>query len=236
MTTQRPERSATTGAAGEWRVRVIHDADAESPREANENLGVLVCFPHRRYRLGDRTPTEEEFQALRFGGWSGLERHCRRRYGATCLVPVGLYDHSGLHLYVGSGPYRYDPQGWDSGAAGWLMDTAETRERLGVEPGVVTVPAQEAGLRGRGPVQVDRIRLGLTQEVETYDQYLRGDIWGFFLERYDGCEHCGRGDWHVEDGCWGFYGLDPDNGMAEHLPEEHRPLLEEALRSPGYGR
>ncbi len=225
---------ASTAAGLRHRVRVLHDEVSEDPLTAYDNLGTLVCFPHRRYTLGERRPTEGELDALRYGGWSGLERHCRRQYGTTCVLPVGLYDHSGLHMYVGGGSYRFDPQGWDSGTAGWIMDTEESRRLLGVEPGTVTVPAHEAGLRGDTSVEVDRTRHGLTVEVNTYDQYLRGDIWGFVLERYEVCEHCGRGEWHTEDSCWGFYGTGSDNGMREHLPEEFHELLEQALERPGY--
>lgn len=45
-----------------------------------------------------------------------------------------------------------------------------------------------------------------------YDQYLRGDVWGFRLFEIDG------DDWEEVDSCWGFYGNDPRlNGMLDNL-------------------
>lgn len=57
-------------------------------------------------------------------------------------------------------------------------------------------------------------------EVETYDQYLLGDVWGFEATYDDGSE----------DSCWGFYGSDPKtNGMADHLniPLESFTIIQE---------
>lgn len=242
MTTHDP------AAAERWRVRVLPDRDPVNPRQDADHLGVMVCW-HRRASLGDRRPTPEEHRAIERGFARKarrlrgtlqtrieagevlddvLFRYCRRVYGATVLIPLGLYEHGGRHIYLGGGSYRYDPQGWDSGTVGWVMDTTESRKRLGVEPGTTLVPAHRVGLRGDDPVEVDRIRQALVDEVETYDQFLRGDLWGFVLERFDGEE------WQREVEGWGFYGLGFDNGMADYLDEEHHPLLERALDDPDF--
>lgn len=55
-------------------------------------------------------------------------------------------------------------------------------------------------------------------EVKTFDQYLRGEIYGFIIETVDG-EHL--------DSCWGFYGEDPEeNGMKDHIEEKYHYLFE----------
>ena len=64
----------------------------------------------------------------------------------------------------------------------------------------------------------EQIREYLRGEVETYDQYLTGDVYGFEYQEVlvypDGREEVVE-----EDSCWGFYGSDPaTNGIADHLP------------------
>lgn len=57
----------------------------------------------------------------------------------------------------------------------------------------------------------------LISEVETYDQYLRGNVYGFILETNDGK--------HI-DSCYGFYGDNfKENGMLEYIPDEYRDLV-----------
>lgn len=63
----------------------------------------------------------------------------------------------------------------------------------------------------------DALRV-LRSEVEMYDQYLRGDIYGFEI-----VDHTGD----VIDSYWGFYGQKwKTNGMAEHWGTEDRAMVE----------
>ncbi len=60
-------------------------------------------------------------------------------------------------------------------------------------------------------------------EVEVYDQYLRGDVWGFEVIE----------DGEVKDSCWGFFGFDPlTNGILDHLADEAKAVV----RSGNYER
>jgi hypothetical protein len=64
----------------------------------------------------------------------------------------------------------------------------------------------------------------LRAEVEVYDQYLTGDVYGFIVEELV-CERCDT--WEETDSCWGFFGSDVrDNGMADHLGDELTALAE----------
>jgi hypothetical protein len=51
----------------------------------------------------------------------------------------------------------------------------------------------------------DRVTEYLKGDVETYDQYLRGDVYGYRVFKVETCE---LGCEHEEelDSCWGFYG------------------------------
>ena len=113
------------------------------------------------------------------------------------ILPVYLYDHSGIT--VSTSPYSCP---WDSGQIGW---TYCTPEMLRQEFGELT------------PENTENAKGLLAAEVEQYDLYLRGEVYGYTLEE-DGCE---------VDSCWGFYGEYPEvlNSIAGDLPENTANLV-----------
>jgi hypothetical protein len=168
----------------------IHsDDDPESPREWDNN-GIMVCW-HSRYNLGDKHDHETPQDFLDWKKEHGDE--------VIACLPLYLYDHSGLT--ISTGPFSCP---WDSGQVGWIIATRESLESGGHDVDKLEVAKVEEWLRG---------------EVEAYDQYLRGDIWGFVV-REKPCETCG-GEGEQGDSCWGFYGDDPiENGMIDHLDDD----------------
>jgi hypothetical protein len=82
----------------------------------------------------------------------------------------------------------------------------------------------DPSLKGRFPYeQVELVteyaKTMLQNEVKTYDQYLKGDVFGFLLEDQQG---------NYIDSCWGFYGEDPFlNGMHDQMPEAFKDLLKQ---------
>lgn len=155
-----------------YTVTIEQDTDAESPREW-DNLGTMVCW-HPRYDLGDEQ----------------ISRHTAQEYYDATLVPIEkaggivlplyLYDHSGLRMNVHG---FHCP--WDSGQVGFIYVTAE---RIRKEYSVQRISAQTRA----------KARSVLIAEVETYDQYLSGDVYGYTIDKDD--EHV--------DSCWGFFGAD----------------------------
>ncbi len=116
-------------------------------------------------------------------------------WGVRVALPLYLLDHSGLAMQAGV--FSEDPGGWDSGQVGVIYVTTETLEREGL------ADLTDAEIEGH-----------LEGEVETYDQYLQGDVYGFIIERLTTCD---QGHEHAEtiDSCWGFYGI--DDARAEAL-------------------
>ena len=58
-------------------------------------------------------------------------------------------------------------------------------------------------------------------EVETFNQYLNNDVYGFTIEDEDG---------NVIDSCGGFYGDDfVNNGMIEHIDSDELGMSETEL-------
>lgn len=98
-------------------------------------------------------------------------------FGARVVLPLYLYEHGGMTMSVGA---FGDP--WDSGQVGFIYATDErARSEFG-----------EA-------VTDEQIRAALKCEVEEYDQWLRGDVYGYVITDSVGDDL---------DSCWGFYGLD----------------------------
>ena len=96
------------------------------------------------------------------------------------MLPLYLYDHSGITMSTGSFGCP-----WDSGQVGFIYMTREKAEEnwpsLKDDPDALRLKAEER----------------LEAEVEVYDQYLTGEVYGYVIEDDDGEE--------VES-CWGFYG------------------------------
>jgi hypothetical protein len=125
---------------------------------------------------------------------------------AVCLA-LYLYDHSGIT--ISCKPFSCP---WDSGQIGWIYcDVADIVKEYGKNT----------------KANRDKAERLLRSEVETYDTYLRGDVYGFVLEKADKCGECGHTEWEEIDSCWGFYGDDlKENGMLEHAGTEYAPLFD----------
>jgi hypothetical protein len=154
--------------------KLYQDEDAESPRDW-DNLGTMVYW-HRNYILGDVDGSKEYESPQAF-----IEQ--ANRDGWECL-PLALYDHSGLTMWVGSRPHAFDAQGWDSGQVGFIYVTPE---KIRKEYSCKHITAKTCA----------KVRQVLKSEVKAFDQFLTGDIYGYMIEDEEG-EHI--------DSCWGFFG------------------------------
>lgn len=127
-------------------------------------------------------------------------RHGRYNLGHTtedpenyedCIhLPLYLYDHSGLTMSTESFNCP-----WDSGRVGTIYVTKELMKKEGLD-------------------EDQAIRI-LKNEVQDYDAFLRGDCWGYVVER----------DGEVLDSCWGFLG-DADYCRKE-MEESFKHRVEE---------
>ena len=193
------------------RVYITPDEREESPRMEWDHFGIMACR-HRHYLLGDykHDMTREVWDAYdRCGNLAIVARWLRMFHGATVVLPLGLYDHSGISMYVGSGAHPFDSGGWDSGVVGLIFDTPEQRETWGFTGDDWGTP--------------ERIEEALRGEVKEYDQYLTGDVWGYVVERRETWTN-GSGEtmatWEHEDSLWGLYG-------SEYAKQEALAAFEE---------
>ena len=193
------------------RVRIVQDNDPESPREW-DNVGTMVCW-HSRYNLGDEQPSGDGSDYLRELAADYVaandpedipDEHVQRILDKYFLIlPLYLFDHSGLHISTGGFSCP-----WDSGQVGYIYCE------------------KSHGIAEYG--DEDKALEGLQEEVATYDDYLSGNVYGFVIEECETCETCENEEWEHVDSCFGFYGYDPDkNGMIDHVD----PVFHSALRA-----
>jgi|HubBroStandDraft_6_1064221.scaffolds.fasta_scaffold81831_2 hypothetical protein len=179
-------------------IAIGYDEDAKhtNPRQ-DSNIGTMICS-HPRYNLGDEQGADREYVtpcAVCGGGQeiAGIEcasclgqgelaatpeEYFRHHRGARVVLPLWLYDHSGISISCGERRGQFADR-WDSGLVGFVFDTPDgVKECIGDD---ATSEQIEAALRA---------------EVAYYDTYLRGEVYGYVVTAPDG----------TEDSCWGFVG------------------------------
>lgn len=179
--------------SGDKLLQVYQETDSpESPRDW-DNLGVMVCF-HRRYNLGDKN---HGVMYSDYDSFDQLEGDLMKNHDAVIILPLYLYDHSGLTIST-----RPFSSRWDSGQIGVIYTTKQKiREFFGIWR--VTDKL------------LDKAESVLKNEVLVYDQWLRGDIYGFTVSEFETC-NLGHEHENIINSCWGYYGSDfKANGLFE---------------------
>lgn len=178
-------------------LKMVHYNSPESPR-CWDNLSKMIFFGGY-YHLGDK----HDLRSSDYNGWDEMEKAIRREYDCAIVQPIYMYSHSGST--ISTSPFSCP---WDSGQLGFAIVTREDIRK-------------NWSIKRCTKKYVEHAQRILEGEVETLDQYVRGDIYGFEIEDENG-EH--------EDSCWGFYGDDiKENGILEHVSEEDKALVLEQL-------
>lgn len=237
----------------EYILKVEQDDVAEDPRKW-DNVCTMVCF-HRHYRLGDKhdyDDSDEFFNDILcnicgMGEEEIEELSTREKYqlakesSKVYFKDLNLYDHGGLTMSTSSG-YPYNDR-WDAGCVGWIYVSKEkAMTNYGGIPekdengdfiriphehpnGNVTYSTKYAPITDENWKEVADYHM--ENEVETYDLYLRGEVYGYTLIKkvieQETCPHCGEVIREYEeeeeiDSCWGFYGdCLEDNGILDYV-------------------
>lgn len=231
----------STKQIGNLRLTIMRDDEAESPRTAWDQVGAFWSKDmHRNYNFHEEV-ADEVFDRIKSAvldkgvmlpaftsleemedewsdyDWAEWFSRWQQEYPEMyAVVPVYMYDHSGLSFSVGGFSDR-----WDSGLIGWLM---VDRERW---------DAQHGGEWSQAEAQ--RV---LTGEVETLDNYHRYGVQGFRIDRVTECECCGTEKVEELESCWGFYewyqneatddrpqGWQAVLDMKDHVGDEYKELF-----------
>ena len=170
-----------------FELEIEQDSSPDSPRTW-DNLGTMVCF-HKRYNLGDKT----DYRSSDYDSWDELKQGIIENEGEVVILPLFLYDHSGIT--ISTTPFSCN---WDSGQVGFIFVSKHKIKKEGIDE--------------------TKVLDYLKGEVETYDQYLTGDVWGYRIYEV---ETCSMGHEHktLVNSCWGFFG-------EEYAEQEGKSLLE----------
>ena len=229
----------------EYVLHIQQDSDPEDPRTLYDHDTLMACF-HPRYRLGDaidqREPeafwqslvrkyvpeatlfnkanakpdeipdryTWEDNDGTVYGNLTSWKvclyyvedltiPQCQSLlYAYLVSLPLWLYDHGGITISCGDREYPYNDR-WDSGLVGWIVYARQKDD---------------------GEDWRERAFARMRAEVEEYDHYLQGEVYGFTL--YENGEET--------DTIWSYYGSDlTQNGILDEGPG-----LTEALASDSY--
>ena len=153
-------------------IEIVYDHEPESPRDWS-NIGTMICF-HRRYNLGD----EHEYTHEQYNSWEDMEQDLSRGH---IIVPLYLYDHSGLAISTSSFSCA-----WDSGQVGFIRVSKEDAR-------------QEYGWKNITKQRRQHIEAVLSGEVEVYNQFLAGQVFGYELSDSKG---------EFLESCYGYYSSD----------------------------
>lgn len=158
-----------------YNINIEYDEYSESPREW-DNLGIMVVF-HNRYNLGDNNHNikENEYYSDKLGdyvycnNWEDVKEQILEVYPDAILIkPLYLLDHSGITISMSD----YCDK-WDSGQVGFYFTTKKRiREEFDCKH-----------ITKKTMLKAENI---LKEEVNTYDQYLRGDVYSIDVLDVDG--------------------------------------------------
>jgi len=175
-----------------FNINIYYDSDPINPRAEWDNFGAMVCF-HSRYNLGDNHD---------FSSPEDFEEFAKEN--KLIILPLYLYDHSGIT--ISTGPFSCP---WDSGQVGWFYVEEEKAKK-------------EWGWKVLTKERREKIVKYLEGEVEVYDQYLTGQVYGYIIEPKDENSKI-----ECDDSCWGFYGYDHNkNGLLDYA----KPSIDYAIK------
>lgn len=168
--------------------KIYPDEDPINPRVDYDNDDKMICS-HKRYSLGDK----HDYNFNNFNSWDELEKQICKDNDVLEILPLYLLDHSGITMRTTSFNDR-----WDSGQVGFIYITKDEARKSHM--------VKKISKKVR-----ETCHKNLLCSVETYDQYLTGEIYGYVIED--------KGGNQIES-CWGFFGLkyamEEAKSVAEH--------------------
>lgn len=189
-----------------YTIEIHQDQDYgdNGPREW-DNLGTMACW-HNRYNLGDVQPkdkpayyisrllwdkgklSDEQFDSY----YNEIDNGLLKKFSKWFIwLPIFAYEHGGITISTGRG-YPYNDL-FDSGQLGIIyIDKEDVRKEYNCKH-----------ITSKTTVKVIK---RLMSEVEVYDDYFTGNVYGFIIKDQDDNEL---------ESCWGFYGDYDKNALEE---------------------
>lgn len=185
-----------------YRVQLIADQDAESPANMGDNGLFIVTTKNRYFQvLHDRSDARECMD----------DAELRKTHW---VFPVTAYIHSGVALSLSNQGYPFNDR-WDAGLIGFIFASKSEWKYRTRECKNKRASAHSAA----------------TSLIETWNQYLSGDVWGYVVAEVEPLEDidvaterelADQDEVRHVDSCWGFYGLDYARKEAKEQAEYAR--------------
>ncbi len=166
------EAVKTTSYKG-YEIKIYQDDSDINPIKEWDMLGKFICW-HKRYDLGNCTDFASPEEVRAYAEKTG-----------SMLFPLFMYEHSGIALSLSNSQYPYNCP-WDSGQLGYVL--VDKKDAL-----------KEFGCKKVSKKLREKIYEIVQEEVDTYNQYLSGDVYGYIIEKN------GK---QIESCCWGYYGME----------------------------
>jgi len=202
-----------------YKIKTYYDENGESPREW-DNLGT-IAYNHSRYNLGEEKIDDpidwlsslldiEKEELYEIAEKNGIDTYSNEMLShlfdlakdQMVIMPLYLYDHSGLTISTSGFSCS-----WDSGQVGYNYCTLEKAIENWILPKDSTWDTlmDDWHYKGQKVSLRDATIRVLEGEIETFDQFLTGDVYG-----YDSGIHS----------CWGFYGEEGYKDMIAEAKSE----------------
>lgn len=226
-------------------ISIEKDNDPSNPRTEWDNMGT-ICIPHNRYELSDKdTPTDlDELRKEILGieyvkeKYNDIVESTQRYNNATgasmkaiswakflknykeydeistfegAIVPIRLYIHSDITISVcekeSADGFAYVPKETILKEYGGKILTKQLKEK---------------------------VKTMLVGEIKTFDQYLQGDVFGYYIKRLSKTDFPTWEDMEDEqvkdlgetiESCWGFYYEDEEE-MFKDMEKELMGIIE----------
>jgi hypothetical protein len=208
-----------------YKIEILPDNDVmDSPREW-DNAGKMVCW-HNRYTLGDEQPRLDHDEWIidftiqnckvtdsmwnKYNSGELTEEECWKILNEQYIfLPLYLYEHSGITMSTSG-----FSDSWDSGGVGWIyISKLDAVKEWGNK--LFTKMVKEKAVKH------------LRSEVETYDDYLTGNVYGYKVSEYD-AENDEIGD-EIES-CWGYYPSHGDTAENSDILNEARGIVDYCVK------
>lgn len=194
-------------------VAIVYDSEgAENPRTEWSNSGTIISFATREFSSDPNTfplnikvrnrDDEGQFyfedEAIEGKFVLNHKGIIKTSEGKAYILPIYMYSHSGER--ISTIPFG---DRWDSGLVGYIYMTEQKAK-------------EEQLTRKDGKINWKAVKARLESEIETFDQYISSEVYGFISHNIkDGIIE------EDEDSCYGFFGSDiHKNGILDHIGEE----------------
>lgn len=172
-------------------LKVTESECIDNPREW-DNLGKMVFF-HNRMNLGDE---QNDYKYKNYNSWDELKNDIIQNENVHTILPVYIYEHSGIALSTNSFSCRFD-----SGQIGFIYATMES---IGCN--------------------TDKIETYLKNEIEVYSKYLNGENYKYEIYEIQTCNLDCKHETLIES-CSGYFDYqdaeNEGNSMLNYLLKQN---------------